>query len=48
MTTLQSRKIWSGVTYAVAITIFNGDLVDMGFQIAIEIYEAGWSENGLR
>ncbi|XP_031285227.1 pentatricopeptide repeat-containing protein At1g63400-like [Pistacia vera] len=48
MTTLQPREIWFGVTYAVAVTMIHGDLVDIGFQIAIEIYEVAWSENGVR
>ncbi|XP_031251247.1 pentatricopeptide repeat-containing protein At1g63330-like [Pistacia vera] len=48
MTTLQSREIWSGVTYAVVVTMIYGDLVDMRFQIAIEIYDATWFENGLK
>ncbi|XP_031285229.1 pentatricopeptide repeat-containing protein At1g12300, mitochondrial-like [Pistacia vera] len=47
MTTLQPREIWFGVTYAVAVTMIHGDLVDIGFQIAIEIYEAAWFENGV-
>ncbi|XP_031255556.1 pentatricopeptide repeat-containing protein At5g64320, mitochondrial-like [Pistacia vera] len=46
MVTLQSREISCGVRYAVAVTMTCGDLFDMGFQIAIEIYEAEWSENG--
>ncbi|XP_044490658.1 non-lysosomal glucosylceramidase-like [Mangifera indica] len=47
MTTLQSREVWSGVTYAVAATMIHEDLVDMGFQTASGIHEAAWSENGL-
>lgn len=47
MTTLQSREIWSGVTYAVAATMIHEDLVDMGFQTASGIYESTWSEKGL-
>lgn len=46
-TTLQSREVWSGVTYAVAATMIQEDLVDMGFQTASGIHEAAWSENGL-
>lgn len=47
MSSMQSREIWSGVTYAVAATMIQEDMVDMGFQTACGICEAAWSENGL-
>ncbi|KAL5789347.1 hypothetical protein ACOSQ2_004235 [Xanthoceras sorbifolium] len=47
MSSMQSREIWSGVTYAVAATMIHEDMVDMGFQTASGIFEAAWSENGL-
>ncbi|KAK0589793.1 hypothetical protein LWI29_018592 [Acer saccharum] len=47
MSSMQSREIWSGVTYAVAATMIHEDMVDMGFETASGIYEAAWSENGL-
>ncbi|XVE48524.1 hypothetical protein DITRI_Ditri01bG0008700 [Diplodiscus trichospermus] len=47
MSSLQSREIWSGVTYAVAATMIHEDLVDMAFHTASGIFEAGWSEEGL-
>ncbi|KAL5789348.1 hypothetical protein ACOSQ2_004236 [Xanthoceras sorbifolium] len=47
MSSMQSREIWSGVTYAVAATMIHEDMVDMGFQTASGIYEVAWSENTL-
>ncbi|KAJ7967972.1 Non-lysosomal glucosylceramidase [Quillaja saponaria] len=47
MSSMQSREIWSGVTYAVAATMIQEDLIDMGFQTAGGIYEAAWSKEGL-
>lgn len=47
MLSMQSREIWSGVTYAVAATMIHEDLIDMAFQTAGGIYEAAWSEEGL-
>ncbi|CAI0378394.1 unnamed protein product [Linum tenue] len=47
MSTMQSREIWSGVTYAVAATMIQEGMVDMGFQTASGIYETSWSERGL-
>lgn len=47
MTTMQSREIWSGVTYAVAATMIHEDLVEMAFQTASGVYEAAWSQEGL-
>ena len=47
METMQSREIWSGVTYAVAATMIHEGLVDMAFQTASGVYEAAWSQEGL-
>ncbi|KAH9750589.1 non-lysosomal glucosylceramidase [Citrus sinensis] len=47
MSSMQSREIWSGVTYAVAASMVHEDLADIGFQTARGIYEAAWSETGL-
>ncbi|XP_041011954.1 non-lysosomal glucosylceramidase isoform X1 [Juglans microcarpa x Juglans regia] len=44
---MQSREIWSGVTYAVAATMIHEDMFDMAFQTAGGVYEAAWSEEGL-
>ncbi|KMZ76241.1 hypothetical protein ZOSMA_105G00720 [Zostera marina] len=44
---LQSREIWSGVTYAVAATMIQEGMVETGFKTAQGIYEASWSEDGL-
>ncbi|CBI29681.3 uncharacterized protein LOC100248921 [Vitis vinifera] len=46
-TTMQSREIWSGVTYGVAATMIHEGLVDMAFQTASGVYEAAWSQEGL-
>ncbi|KAK4271058.1 hypothetical protein QN277_019806 [Acacia crassicarpa] len=47
MSTLQSREIWSGVTYAVAATMIQEDMIDMAFQTASGVYKAAWSDDGL-
>lgn len=47
MTTLQSREIWSGVTYAVAATMIQEDMLDMAFHTAGGVHAAAWSEEGL-
>ncbi|KAK4766371.1 hypothetical protein SAY87_008013 [Trapa incisa] len=47
MSTMQSREIWSGVTYAVAATMIHENMVDVGFHTASGIHEAAWSEGGL-
>ncbi|CAK7357173.1 unnamed protein product [Dovyalis caffra] len=44
---MQSREIWSGVTYAVAATMIQEDLMDMAFHTASGIHEAVWAEQGL-
>lgn len=47
MSTVQSREIWSGVTYAVAASMIHEDMVELGFQTAGGVHEAAWSEEGL-
>lgn len=47
MSSMQSREIWSGVTYAVAATMIHENLIDMAFQTAGGIHEAAWSKEGL-
>ncbi|KAI5593262.1 hypothetical protein BDE02_03G002900 [Populus trichocarpa] len=44
---MQSREIWSGVTYAVAATMIQEGLTDMAFHTASGVYEAVWAEQGL-
>ncbi|XP_061363547.1 uncharacterized protein LOC133307132 isoform X2 [Gastrolobium bilobum] len=47
MSSMQSREIWSGVTYALAATMIQENMIDMAFQTAGGVYEAAWSNNGL-
>ena len=47
MSSMQSREIWSGVTYAVAATMIHEDMIDIAFQTAVGVYEAAWSKEGL-
>ena len=47
MTSMQSREIWPGVTYAVAATMIQEDIVDRGFNSAWGAVEAAWSDTGL-
>ena len=47
MSSMQSREIWSGVTYAVAAAMIHEDMIDMAFQTAFGVYEAAWSKEGL-
>lgn len=47
MSSMQSREMWSGVTYAVAASMIHEDMVDMAFQTAGGVYEAAWSKGGL-
>ncbi|MCI49508.1 non-lysosomal glucosylceramidase-like, partial [Trifolium medium] len=34
MSSMQSREIWSGVTYALAATMIQENMIDMAFQTA--------------
>ncbi|XP_012077148.1 non-lysosomal glucosylceramidase isoform X2 [Jatropha curcas] len=44
---LQSREIWPGVTYGLAASMIQEDMVEMAFQTAAGIYQAAWSQEGL-
>lgn len=46
LSSMQSREIWSGVTYAVAATMIQEDMMDMGFHTASGVHEAAWSDLG--
>nr|XP_043621004.1 non-lysosomal glucosylceramidase-like isoform X1 [Erigeron canadensis]XP_043621005.1 non-lysosomal glucosylceramidase-like isoform X1 [Erigeron canadensis] len=46
MSCMQSREIWTGVTYAVAAGMIHEDMIDTAFQTASGVYETGWSEEG--
>ncbi|KAK4854726.1 hypothetical protein QYF36_000564 [Acer negundo] len=45
-TSMQSREIWTGVTYAVAATMIHAGMEKEGFAAAEGIFNAGWSEEG--
>ncbi|KAM7473047.1 hypothetical protein LguiA_011230 [Lonicera macranthoides] len=47
MSAMQSREIWTGVTYSVAAAMIQEDMVEMAFQTASGVYETAWSEKGL-
>ncbi|CAK9147309.1 unnamed protein product [Ilex paraguariensis] len=47
LSSMQSREIWTGVTYGVAATMIHEGMVDMAFQTAGGVYEAAWSKEGL-
>ncbi|PSS19378.1 Non-lysosomal glucosylceramidase [Actinidia chinensis var. chinensis] len=47
MSALQSREIWTGVTYSVAAAMIHEDMMDMAFRTAAGVYEVAWSEKGL-
>lgn len=44
---MQSREIWSGVTYAVGAAMIQEGMVESGFKTAQGIYETAWSKEGL-
>ncbi|XP_058090074.1 uncharacterized protein LOC131236710 isoform X2 [Magnolia sinica] len=46
-TAMQSREIWSGVTYSVAAGMIHEGMVETAFRTARGIYEAAWSQEGL-
>lgn len=45
-TCMQSREIWTGVTYAAAATMLLAGMKDQAFATAEGIFTAGWSEEG--
>ncbi|KAI3906168.1 hypothetical protein MKW92_044377 [Papaver armeniacum] len=47
MAGMQSREIWSGVTYAVAASMIQEGLEEIGFKTASGVFETSWSNEGL-
>ncbi|CAI9101520.1 OLC1v1038860C1 [Oldenlandia corymbosa var. corymbosa] len=47
MSSMQSREIWTGVTYAVAASMIQADKIDMAFRTAGGIHEVAWAKDGL-
>ncbi|CAL9041064.1 unnamed protein product [Musa banksii] len=47
MSSMQSREIWSGVTYSVAAAMIQEGMLEEAFRTAQGIYEAAWSQEGL-
>lgn len=47
MSSMQSREIWSGVTYGVAASMIQEEMVEMAFMTAKGVHDAAWSEDGL-
>ncbi|MCL7027721.1 hypothetical protein MKW94_016921 [Papaver nudicaule] len=47
MVALQSREVWSGVTYALAASMIQEGLEEIGFTTASGVHEASWSLEGL-
>ncbi|KAF5768310.1 putative glucosylceramidase [Helianthus annuus] len=45
-TCMQSREVWTGVTYGVAATMIHAGMEDNAFTTAEGIFIAGWSEEG--
>ncbi|KAJ4968595.1 hypothetical protein NE237_015296 [Protea cynaroides] len=45
-TCMQSREIWTGVTYGVAATMIFAGMEEQAFTTAEGIFTAGWSEEG--
>ncbi|KAI4342605.1 hypothetical protein MLD38_027212 [Melastoma candidum] len=45
-TCMQSREIWTGVTYGVAATMILAGMEEQAFVTALGIFTAGWSEEG--
>ncbi|XP_047323974.1 non-lysosomal glucosylceramidase [Impatiens glandulifera] len=45
-TCMQSREIWTGVTYGVAATMILAGMEEQAFKTAEGIFLAGWSEEG--
>ncbi|KAG8368893.1 hypothetical protein BUALT_Bualt15G0093900 [Buddleja alternifolia] len=46
MCTMQSREIWTGVTYAVAAGMIHENMIETAFKTAVGVYEVAWSEEG--
>jgi non-lysosomal glucosylceramidase len=43
---MQSREIWTGVTYGVAATMIHAGMEEQAFATAEGIFTSGWSESG--
>ncbi|KAL8061291.1 hypothetical protein ABFX02_02G078000 [Erythranthe guttata] len=43
---MQSREIWSGITYAVAAGMIHENMVETAFKTAVGVSEVAWSEEG--
>ncbi|KAL3515756.1 hypothetical protein ACH5RR_022658 [Cinchona calisaya] len=46
MSCMESREIWTGVTYAVAATMIHENMVETGFRTAGGLHEVTWSKGG--
>ncbi|KAL3538486.1 hypothetical protein ACH5RR_001852 [Cinchona calisaya] len=46
MSSLQSREIWSGVTYSVAAAMIHEDMMEMAFRTAGGVHEVAWAKEG--
>lgn len=47
LSSMSSKEIWAGVTYALGASMIQEDLVEMGFQTACGVYDTVWSKEGL-
>ncbi|KAJ8625341.1 hypothetical protein MRB53_033871 [Persea americana] len=47
VTTMQSREIWSGVTYSVAAAMVQEGMFEEAFETASGVYQAVWSQEGI-
>ncbi|CAN0928035.1 Non-lysosomal glucosylceramidase [Linum grandiflorum] len=47
MSGMQSKEIWPGVTYALAASMIQEQMVDIGFNTASGVHQAAWSQSGL-
>ncbi|KAL8158407.1 uncharacterized protein LOC141675231 isoform X3 [Apium graveolens] len=45
-TCMQSREVWTGVTYALAATMIHASMKEQAFTTAEGIFLAGWSDDG--
>ncbi|KAF6159696.1 hypothetical protein GIB67_029954 [Kingdonia uniflora] len=47
MSTMQSKEIWSGVTYSIAASMIHEGMTEMAFKTSVGVYETGWAQEGL-
>lgn len=45
-TCMQSREVWTGVTYALAAAMIHEGMLDQAFRAAEGVFLAGWSDLG--